>query len=264
MLLRLYRYPLKSGAAEALGRCAVGGRGLDHDRRWMLVDPDGQFITGRQAPALVRVRCHPEAGGLQCHADSRLPLSVAIPGPQAPRLPVQVWNDTVSAACAGGEADRWFSDYLQRPCRLVQMDARSARPIDPSFARPGEQVSFADGFPLLLIGSASLQRLCEEAGESLHELRFRPNLLIQTEHPHAEDGWRRVRIGAVSFRVAKPCARCQFTSIDPYTGERHPRGEPLRSLARYRRQGSEVMFGQNLIAEQAGELRVGEPLIVLE
>lgn len=263
-LLRLYRYPLKSGAAEALDRCTVDGLGLTHDRRWMLVDPTGQFITGRQSPALVRIQTRTQADGLHCEVTGHPPLLVPPPAPDADRLAVEVWGDRVSAACAGESADRWFSTVLEQDCRLVSMDARSERAIDPGYARPGEQVSFADGFPLLLIGSASLQQLNETAGESLHELRFRPNLIVATGEAHEEDRWRRIRIGDVTFRVAKPCARCQFTTVDPFTGERHPHGEPLRSLARYRRQGSEVLFGQNLIAETAGDLRPGDPLTVLE
>ena len=263
-LLRLYRYPLKSGAAEALDRCLVDGRGLVEDRRWMLVDPAGHFITGRQLPSLVRIQTRPQAGGLRCRMSGHPPLDVPPPGPDAERLDVDVWGDRISAACAGDAADRWFREVLQQDCRLVTMDALSERPIDPNYARPGEQVSFADGFPLLLIGSASLQQLNETAGERLHELRFRPNLIVATEEAHEEDRWRRVRIGDLTFRVAKPCARCQFTTVDPFSGERHPRGEPLRSLARYRRRDGDVLFGQNLIAETAGEVRVGDPLLVID
>lgn len=263
-LLRLYRYPLKSGAAEALDRCELDALGLTDDRRWMLVDPSGQFLTGRQIPALVRVQARPQAGGLFCQAPGQPPLTVPPPAPDAERREVEIWGDRVSAACAGNAADHWFSQLLQRDCRLVTLDALSKRPIDLSYARPGEQVSFADGFPLLLIGSASLRHLNEAAGEALHELRFRPNLVVATAEAHEEDRWRRIRIGDGVFRVAKPCARCQFTTVDPFTAERHPRAEPLRSLARYRRQGGDVMFGQNLIAETGGELRIGDPLTVLE
>ena len=263
-LLRLYRFPLKSGAAEALDRCAVDGLGLAEDRRWMLVESNGQFITGRQSPALVRIQTRAQAGGLHCQAAGHPPLHIPPPSAGAERLDVEVWGDRVSAACAGEAADRWFSEVLQQHCRLVSMDALSQRHIDPNYARPGEQVSFADGFPLLLIGSASLQHLNQAAGESLHELRFRPNLVVVTQEPQEEDHWRRIRIGELKFRVAKPCARCQFTTVDPFSGARHPRGEPLRSLARYRRQGSEVLFGQNLIAETAGELRIGAPLSLLD
>ena len=263
-LLRLYRYPLKSGAAEALDRCIVDGRGLAEDRRWMLVDSHGQFITGRQSPALVRIQTRSQADGLHCTLAGHPPLLVPQPGAYAERLEVTIWGDRLSAASAGDAADRWFSAVLEQDCRLVAMDARSERAIDPAYALPGEQVSFADGFPLLMIGSASLQHLNQVAGENLHELRFRPNLMVATQVPHEEDQWRRVRIGERTFRVAKPCARCQFTTVDPFSGERHPRGEPLRSLARYRRHDGEVLFGQNLIAETTGELRVGDPLTVID
>lgn len=263
VLQGLYRYPLKSGAAEALTEADVRRRGIAHDRRWMLVDTDGQFLTGRQHPRMVLLQCSANDQGLLCRAPDQVDLQVPRPGPDAARRKVAVWDDTVSAAAAGATADRWFSQFLQQDCQLVYMDTRSQRVVDPAFGQAGDTVSFADGYPLLLIGSASIEELQRRSGVALDALRFRPNLILQTTVPHVEDQWRRIRIGAVEFDLVKACGRCRFTTVDPFTGVRHPAGEPLKTLTRYRRQDGEILFGQNLIPRQLGVLRIGTPVQVL-
>ncbi|MNN63686.1 MOSC domain protein [compost metagenome] len=136
--------------------------------------------------------------------------------------------------------------------------------MDTAYAEPGERVHFADGFPLLLIGQGSLDDLSARVGRPLEMLRFRPNLVVSGAEPYAEDSWKRIRIGALEFRVAKPCSRCILTTIDPHTGERSADREPLATLKAYREKDGEMLFGQNLIAEGMGELRVGMPVEILE
>lgn len=261
-LLGLYRYPLKSAAAECLDAATVEPRGLAGDRRWMVVDADGRFVTGRQHARLPLVRARVEGDDLLLAATGMPELRVS-PAPEQPRIAVTVWKDRVDAQPADHAADAWISGFLGQPARLVHMDMAAHRAVDPGYARPGDEVSFADGFPLLAISQASLDGLNARLGQPVSMLRFRPNLVIGGTTPHAEDGWRRVRIGEVEFDVVKPCTRCVFTTVDPERGERDPSGEPLRTLLGYRRGPTGVTFGQNLIPRGNGTLRLGDAVEAL-
>jgi uncharacterized protein YcbX len=263
-LSALYIYPVKSCAAAARSSAIVEARGLLHDRRWMVVDEAGRFITAREAPRLVLLRAHPSESGLRLEAPDSAPLDVPPTTADARRRPVIVWRDEVDAADAGDDAARWLAALLGRPARLVHMDATSTRPIDPERARSGDEVSFADGYPLLVISQASLDGLNERLAAPLPMQRFRPNLVIEGATPHAEDDWRRVRIGELELECVKPCLRCVLTTVDPARGEHDPRGEPLRTLNTYRRRPGGVTFGVNLIARGLGTLRVGDLVEVLE
>ncbi len=257
-------YPIKSCAGNVLESAEVEPRGLANDRRWMLVDDDGCFLTGRQLPRLVRVRAQPLAGGrLRLHAPDVDMIEVGV-GVDAARIDVSVWSSRGSAVDAGSEAADWFSGYLGRRVRLVHADAAMRRPLAPEHSRPGDETAFADGFPLLLLSRAAADGLSERVGRDLGWRRFRPNLLIDGVAAHAEDGWRRVRIGAVEFDVVKPCVRCVFTTIDPDSAVAETDGEPLRTLKSYRRAAQGITFGQNLIARSTGAIRVGDAVEVLE
>jgi hypothetical protein len=255
-------YPIKSSGGLSLSCAAVEPRGLAHDRRWMIVDENARFLTGRQSPSLVMLRARPEDGGLVLAAAGRSNLRVEVPPASAPRLNVTVWGDTVDAVVAGADASAWLSDFLQRPVRLVYMDPAARRAVDPERARPGDEVSFADGYPLLLIGQGSLDGLNARLRRPVPMARFRPNLVVGGSEPHAEDGWRRVRIGSIEFEAVKPCVRCVFTTVDPDSGSFDPDREPLNTLLTYRRTPKGVTFGQNLIARGSGSLRVGDAVEV--
>ena len=262
-LAALYRYPLKSCAPLPCEAAEVEPRGLAHDRRWMVVDADGRFLTGRQLATMTLIRAQPEPeGALVLSAPGHGALHVAPPAAGV-RLRVRVWDSTVDARPAGREADDWLSAVLGRPLRLVHMDEGARRPVDARYAQPGDEVSFADGFPLLLISQAALDHLNTRLARPVAITRFRPNLVVDGCAPHAEDGWRRIRIGTVEFDVVKPCVRCVFTTVDPERGERDPDGEPLRTLLTYRRTPKGVTFGQNLIPRGTGTLRIGDPVTVL-
>ncbi|GAB3743948.1 MOSC domain-containing protein [Lysobacter olei] len=253
----LYIYPVKSTAPLAVEQAVVEPRGLQHDRRWMVVDEQGKFLTGRQLPQLTLVRATPDATGLVLEAPDMPSLRVAM-APIGGTLPVTVWKSAVDAHLSGAAADAWLSTYLQRPVRLVYMDDDVHRPVQSTRARPGDEVSFADGHPLMLITQAALDALNERLAKPVSMLQFRPNLVVDGAPPHAEDDWTRVRIGNVVFDVAKACTRCVFITIDPARGERDPDGEPLRTLTRYRRTPDGVTFGQHLIPRSAGVVRVGD------
>jgi uncharacterized protein len=199
-------------------------------------------------------------------ADGRTSLAIAEPAATATLLKVRVWSSTLLAAAAGPAADAWFSAYLGRPARLVHLDDPTRRPVDPEFGRAGDVVSFADGYPLLLTSAGSLGELggwLAAAGERpVPMTRFRPSVVVAGAPPWAEDRWRRVRIGAVPFRVAKPCGRCMVTTTDQVTGERGR--QPLKMLGRRRRFGQQLVFGQNLIPDAGGVIRVGDPVEILD
>jgi uncharacterized protein YcbX len=177
-------------------------------------------------------------------------------------LTVTVWRSTVLAAAAGPAADAWFSAYLSEPVRLVYLDDPTRRAVDPEFGADGDVVSFADGYPLLLTSAESLGQLGEwlsaEGERPVPMNRFRPSVVVTGFEPWAEDRWRRLRIGSVSFRVAKPCGRCLVTTTNQLTGERGR--EPLAMLGRRRRFGEALVFGQNLIPDSPGLIRVGDPV----
>lgn len=258
----LYRYPVKSLAGEAFDALEVGARGFRHDRHWMVVNPAGRFLTQREWPRMALIGTHITGRGELTLSAPEMP-DLILPGRNSDaRLAVEVWGDTVEAVATEPAADAWLSAFLDTPCRLVHLADDSVRTVDPDFATPQDQVGFADGFPFLLISQASLDDLSYRVGHAVSMRRFRPNLVVAGCPPYAEDAWRLIRIGDIRFRVVKPCARCAIPTVDPDTGDRGK--EPLRTLARFRRRGSEVMFGQNLVHEGRGRLEVGMTVEVLE
>jgi uncharacterized protein YcbX len=263
-LSALFVYPVKSCGALSPSSVQVEARGLAGDRRWMIIDGDGRFLTGRQLPRLVLLRATPTAGALSLAAPDMMALDVPEPSADAPRRAVTVWKDSLDAVDAGDLAAAWLTKFLDRDARLVFMDARSHRPVSPTYAQPGDEVSFADAYPLLLISQASLDGLNARLSTALPMQRFRPNLVVAGDiAPHAEDGWRRLRIGEVEFDAVKPCTRCVFTTVDPARGDFDPSGEPLKTLKNYRRSADGITFGMNLIARGTGSLRIGDGVTVL-
>ena len=258
----LYLYPIKSTAPLEVETALVEPRGLRNDRRWMVVDAEGRFITGRELPRLTLVRARPGPNGLSLDAPGMPTLQVPFPETNT-TVPVNVWKSDVAARPADTATDVWLSEFLGQPARLVHMDAAITRPMTDVHSQPGDEVSFADAFPLLLISRAALDGLNARLAKPVSMLRFRPNLVVDGAPAHAEDGWKRIRIGDVEFDVAKPCTRCVFTTVDPLRGERDPDGEPLRTLIGYRRSGDGVTFGQNLIPRSLGTLRIDDAVEVL-
>jgi MOSC domain-containing protein len=265
----IHIYPVKAGRAIDVAEAEVQPCGLAGDRRWLVTDPDGQFITQRAEPTLALVgACYDAAGNLHLSAPGQPPLPVAAPAEArgAEMLWVSVWRSKVRAAAAGDQADVWFSGYLGRPVRLVHLDDPTRRQVDPQFGAPEDRVSFADGYPLLLTSMGSLDQLgrwlIEDAQPAVPMTRFRPSVVVTGASPWAEDGWRRIQLGPVPFRVAKPCGRCVVTTIDQQTAERGR--QPLAMLGRRRRFGQQLVFGQNLIPDAAGTIRIGDPVRVLD
>ncbi len=263
------RYPIKSCRGHAVGVAVVEPWGLAGDRRWMLVDDEGVVVTARTYPQLVLVTPEPDADGLLVQAPDVDPLLVRAPEGPA-RTSVRVFSSELAAAPASDEAHAWFSRVVGEPVRLMYLDDPTQRRPNPTYSRREDRVSFADGYPLLLATEESLAALndliaegprAEEGPVSMR--RFRPNLVVSGAPAWAEDGWRVVRIGAVSFRAVKACDRCVLTTIDPDTASRGK--EPLTTLARCRRWDGKVWFAINLIPDSPGAaLHLGDQIEIIE
>ncbi|MEU2679312.1 MOSC N-terminal beta barrel domain-containing protein [Streptomyces sp. NPDC007107] len=265
-----YIHPVKSLAARAADAVAVEPWGLDGDRRWMLIDSENRVVTQRQQPGMALLSAEPlPGGGLALSAPGSPTLVVEVPDP-AGTVVAGLHRSEVTVVVAAQAAHAWFGARLGAEVRLVHLDAPShRRPVDPAFGRPGETVSLADAYPLLLTTRASLDALNSLVAQGDHPDegplpmdRFRPNVVVEGTAPWAEDGWRRITIGEVVFRVVKPCGRCVITTTDQRTGERGK--EPLPTLARHRKDGKYLLFGQHMIPEGTGVIRAGDPVRVLD
>ena len=258
---RLRIYPLKGGAGIDVERMAFDEVGPVHDRRWMVTRSDGTFITQREESRLALVGARPVNDGLVLSAPQAPDLHVETPSGGG--FPVRVWTSLVDAAAAGDEADAWWTGFLGYEARLAHMPNTSQRATNPDFA-PGARVSFADGYPALLVTASSIDELSRRAGQPLEMERFRPNIVVGPARPHAEDRWQRLRIGSFPLRGVKLCARCSVTTVDQETGTRHATGEPLRSLARYRNIEGKVFFGLNVVHDEKGSIALGDPVLIEE
>jgi len=262
-LSQIWRYPVKSLRGNQLESADVDARGIRFDRHWMLVDGQGNFLSQRQLPRMVLVKTQVEDQGLRVSAPGMQDLMLPVASDGDDAVLVKVWRDECRAQTVDAQADGWFSEFLGRDCRLVSLPPGSVRQVDQDYARQGDQVGFADGFPFLLISQASLDDLNQRLPSPISMERFRPNLVISGCDAYAEDGWRRIRIGDLVFRVVKPCSRCVIPTIDPDTGRRQG-DEPLKTLLHYRKQGNKVMFGQNLLHDGIGSLNQGMRVEILD
>jgi uncharacterized protein len=261
----LSAYPVKSMRGHDLQRADVRAEGFAGDRRWMIVDTNNRFLTQREIRAMATLDVAQTAGGIEITHAQAGRLVVAEPGTEAPISDVVVWRDTVKARRASSEAAAWLSAVLGRAVHLVHMHDVCGRPSSSSAALPGDHVSFADGFPMLIASTSSLADL-NARGASAHIMRqFRPNIVVSGAQPWAEDTWRRIRIGGVTLRITKPCARCVITTLDPTTGAQRSPEEPLRTLGSFHRAADGgIIFGQNAVAQTLGTIAIGDPIEVPE
>ena len=258
-------YPVKSLKGISLAEAMVEARGLSFDRRWMLVDDDNRLITQREVPRMALIGVSIEEDRLAVRFEDRQ-IDIPLSPHQGDTEDVVVWQNIVPAGVYDSETNVWFSRVLKVNCRLVAMPETTRRLIDPEYAvRPDEDiVSFADGYPFLLIGEGSLADLNSKLDGPVPMNRFRPNLVAEGTEAFAEDGWKKIRIGETVFHLVKPCARCVLTTVDQSTGEKTG-NEPLKTLSTYRNREGKVLFGQNLIAETpGGTVRIGDEIEVLE
>lgn len=252
-------YPVKSCGGIAVTDWEVDVMGLRHDRRWMIATPDGMFVTQRECPALALVRTAIRGPHLVLSAPEMPDLLLPLMPMGGRPVRVTVWADRLPVVAPDHRADDWISRVVGEECFLAYIPDGVVRPVDPTWSPEGGRTGFADGFPFLLIGEASLADLNRRLAAPLPMNRFRPNLVVAGSAPFAEDDWTRIRVGELPMRVVKPCARCVVTTTDQATGRRAGE-EPLRTLATFRRRDQKVMFGQNVVHDATGRLRVGDPV----
>lgn len=258
-------YPLKGAGGLDLAEGVVDEFGLQGDRRWMLVEPDGTFISQRTHPRLALIRAEarsPEdpSGGFRVQAPGMEPLILPTGDPGDPMMDLRLHRDHLRGRVLEGPED-WFSHALGSPCLLTFIPTDVVRPVDPLFA-PGHRTGFSDGYPALLASEASLNDLNRHLPEPSSMRRFRPNLIVAGGNPWEEDRWRLLEFGRVELSLVKPCARCSVTTVDPDTGLRGE--EPLRTMARVRGWEGKTWFGQNGVFLRTGSFRVGASVRILE
>jgi uncharacterized protein YcbX len=261
---RLFVYPIKSCRGIEVERVELGPRGFAADRRFMLVDANGHFLSQRRHPQMALIATAFTADGFSVSTPGQAPLALpaALDANRHATCTVRVWDDTVEALLAGPEINIWFSEVLGFACGLVYLAGHQHRPVSNAAAGFDDEVSFADGAPVLLISEASLDELNRRLKAPVGMERFRPNLVVTAARPHAEDDWRRLAVGGARFDVAWPCSRCVLTTVDPATGVKDPANEPMRTLLQYRRRDRSVYFGQNLIPRGLGTIAVGDACAV--
>jgi uncharacterized protein YcbX len=257
----LFIYPIKSLGGIAVQNAVVTSRGLQHDRRWMLVNEHGHFITQREFPQMALLKATVENDGIAVHHQLNGSLLIPFDSERKPLQQFAVWDDTCMAQYVNEDFDQWFSEALSLKCRLVYMPDDSEREVDQRYAKPGMITSFADAYPFLLIGQASLDDLNKRMMLPLSMNRFRPNIVFTGGEGYSEDLMNQITIAGVTFYGTKLCARCVLTTIDQQTALKAK--EPLKTLASYRMKNNKIMFGQNLVHENTGIISVGDELKVL-
>ena len=257
---QLHIYPVKSLGGIAVDQLIITDRGAAYDRRWMITDPTGRFLTLREHPEMTRLHTAIEGDELIIFDTHNPTDRISTPLHPAPSSAVSetVWGDVVSAWLCNDSVSDWLSSKLGQTVRLVYMPDDSRRPVDPVYAPPGAITAFTDGYPLLIIGHSSLDDLNSRLEQPIGMDRFRPNIVFTGGEPFAEDHFAQITISGIPMLGVKPCARCVVTTIDPSTGEAGP--EPLRTLASYRRHGNKVDFGMNIVPAGTGSVGIGDEL----
>ena len=263
-LAQIHIFPVKSLAGIEVDHWPVNRRGLHLDRHWMIIDQNGRFLSQRSLPQMALIKTNLDRERLTLSTKGMPNLTIPFEPSQPETVQATIWDDECTAQRVGQAADTWLSTVLKQTCRLVYLPDENRRSVDQDYAEREDEVGFADGFPFLLIGSASLDELNRRlVAPGIEMRRFRPNLVVQTDTPHIEDQWRRITIGEIPFRLPKPCSRCAIPTVDPDTGIRDG-GEPIKTLATYRKENHKIYFGQNVLHDAVGALSVGEMVEVIE
>ncbi|RAV99341.1 MOSC domain-containing protein [Pseudochryseolinea flava] len=260
-LSEIWIYPVKSLGGIQLTASKVLEKGLPYDRRWMLVDENNVFMTQRVFPqmALFKLALNHTALTIRFGADTiDVPL---VPKGNNTAEDVVIWDDHVMTCEVDTAISQWFSYHLQKKCKLMFFPEDYVRPVDPKYKVNDEQVSLADAYPFLIIGENALQQLNDKLASAIGMDRFRPNFVFSGGAPHEEDTWREFVIGTNRFVGVKPCARCAVPTINQETAEKGI--EPTKTLAKYRARNNKIYFGQNLVARDQGEIKVGDSIQIV-
>jgi uncharacterized protein len=258
-LSEIWIYPVKSLGGIRLQSAQVREKGLEHDRRWMLVDEQGRFMTQRTTPSMALFKLKYVDGAIAVtHGNDEIRLPAL--GGQGKQMQAQIWDDLVEVFEVSHGISAWLSEKLGMACRLVEFPEDNRRQIDLDYAQENENVSLADGFPLLIIGQSSLDDLNGRMEAPVPMNRFRPNLVFSGGKPYEEDAWKEFSVGQNRFRAVKPCARCVLTTVNQDTGEKGR--EPLLTLSRYRKQEDRILFGENVIPIDHGKIQEGDEIVL--
>lgn len=252
-------YPIKSLGGISLQSAIIEERGLQHDRRWVLADEQNRFMTQRENAQMALIDVSIESDGLKVNHRLKkvAPLTIPFAPQTTDNQKIAIWDDVVNAIRVSDEADDWFSMVLGKKCHLYYQPDDSIRLTDPRYSITKEEhTSFSDGYPILIIGQASLDNLNERLDEKITMNRFRTNLVFSGGQAHEEDDWKYFKVGGAKLSGVKPCARCVMTTINPETSEKGT--EPLRTLNQYRNFGNKILFGQNLLVVETGKIAVGD------
>lgn len=254
---QLYIYPVKSLGGIALQEARVTSRGLEYDRRWMLIDENNQFLSQRKYPQMALFKLELTTDGLKViHQPSGDETIIPYHPQTTETVDVVVWDDACNGTYVSAAVDDWFSQKLQINCRLIHMTDDQIRQVDPRYASPEHITSFADGYPMLLVSEESVADLNTRLVEQITVKRFRPNIVIAGVEAYHEDRMQHFEASGIAFYGVKPCARCVMIGVNPDTAASAP--EPLKTLAKFRRINHKIMFGQNLIHTGTGTIRVGD------
>ncbi|MFD0749320.1 MOSC domain-containing protein [Mucilaginibacter calamicampi] len=256
----LYIYPIKSLAGIKLNRAEVTDRGFKHDRRWMLIDENNRFLSQREVALMALLKVSIEDAGVTV-TFNKTSIQIPFDFENQEFISVEIWDDTCRAQLIDKNIDKWFSDILGINCRLVYMPDESLRVTDPRYAPAGSVTSFADAYPFLLIGQASLDDLNSRLDVAIPMDRFRPNIVITGSEPYQEDLIDEITINGISFSGVKLCARCNIPTIDQQTARASK--EPSKTMAKYRLKNKKIYFGQNLIHSATGLINVGDEVTIL-
>lgn len=265
ILTEINIYPIKSLRGISKKEALIEERGLQFDRRWLLIDEKNNFLTQRELPqmAAIDVEVNEECLRISVNGES---LEAALVPETSETVSAKIWSSRAKSVIYEDKINDWLSGALKMKCRLVLMPETTRRKVNPFYAvrKFRDTVSFADAYPFHLTGENSLNDLNERLKNPVPMNRFRPNFVVAGADAFAEDTWKKIRIGETIFHVVKPCARCVVTTIDQDSGEKNG-VEPLKTLAKYRTVNKKVLFGQNLIAEKAGSfVKIGDAVEILE
>jgi len=261
-LQSIHQHPVKSCTPITISRGWIDSLGLAGDRRYMLIDADGKFMTARKYPKLTTLQATSINQGLVLAAPNQPSLVLLEETYSEEYRTTAVWKQTLEGQICGAQANDWLSHFLGTPCQLLFFGKKSTRIIE---GYDTQQVSFADGYPLLLTNTSSLDWLQEHCPSSIDMEQFRPNLVVTGATAFAEDNWREIRIGDVHFTVHSPCTRCKLTTLPPRSETFDAQQEPLRTMLKYRRgHDGGALFGQNLIPMNTGIIEAGSELEIIK
>ena len=232
-------------------------KGPLYDRQFMLVDEHGKFLSQRELPLMSQFKTEIVKDVVKVSLQTKS-IELKLTDLGTKDCLTKVWRQEIRARQFSDNINEWFSEKLKFPCRLVSPSPNNPRIRTFTIPPYKSKVSFADGYPYLILGSKSLDALNKRLSMPIGMERFRPNIVVRTSEPNIEDNWKEIKIGSAILKVIKPCARCVMTTIDQNSGERNV--EPLNTLREYRKFGKNILFGVNAILLKGINIKIGDKI----